>query len=278
MATLDSNRKLHVYGCSFSDGGGLDANEYLTAAIEKNLIPNKWVDKVQHHLFNTDDYYFVEFKDYYRYSSIIGRSLNIDVFNYSLTANNNEHILNTVYEKLLEFPNDIHIIQWSLHERKLYWLEEDRKFFRLQGIVPNRDEFTKAFIFNLEDRDLAEDYSDSKYDDLSDHFLNFLVNYQNLQYEDYKLNQTSKLLNSLAQLGSTPLYYLPWNASTEVLSNTILIDGEKDLSRWSKDTNNQIIDETEGEYDDCHLSLKANYIVAEKIIERFKVDGLLTEE
>ena len=41
------------------------------------------------------------------------------------------------------------------------------------------------------------------------------------------------------------------------------------------DNSLQIKHETEGEYDDSHLSLKGNYVLAEKIIEKFKEDSLL---
>ena len=273
MVTLDLNRKLHVYGCSFSDGGGLDAREYLTAALKRNLIPKTWEEKIKTFLFSSNDAYCIDFKEYHRYSSIIGRSLNIEVSNYSLTANNNEHIFNTAYNKLLEFPNDIHIIQWSLPQRKLYWSEIDNCFFRLQGVSKG-----KAFVFNVGDEDIPEDSSSGRFDSISQHFLDSLVYYQNLEYEDYKLNQTTTLLTSLAKINSTPLYFLPWIAPTGTTSNTVLVDEERDLSNWSLDTNNQIVHETEGEYDDCHLSLKANYIVAEKLIQRFKDDGLLTEK
>lgn len=269
MAILGLDRKLHVYGCSFSDGGGLDAREYLTPALDKGLIPNDWISRVENFLYNSSDYYLEEFKNNHRYSDIIGRKLNIDTFNHSITANNNENIYNLAYENMVKYPNRIHIIQWSIPERKMIWIDRIRKFINLQGLNDNSVSiFSTSYESTFEDIDYSKE---------QENYVYWLLNNLNLDYELNQITKLTTLLDAFAKLNNTPLYWIPWNYRGPFLDSFIDLD-QKELQAWSFDNSLHIVHETEGEYDDCHLSLKGNHVLAEKIIQRFKQDGLVTEK
>lgn len=286
METPDLNRKLHVYGCSFSDGGGLDAREYFTSGLKKGLIPSDWVSRVEDFLTDSTDYSFDEFKNNHRYSDIISRKLNIDTFNYSTTANNNENIYNVAYEHIVKYPNCIHIIQWSIPERKMIWIDRIRKFINLQGItgdwtgqITKLDKFGGINKFKDMNVSIFSTSRDSSFEDIDyskeqENYIYWLLNNFNLDYEFNQITKLTRLLDTFAKANNIPLYWIPWDYRGPFLDSFIDLD-QKDLQTWSIDNSLQIKHETEGEYDDSHLSLKGNYVLAEKIIEKFKEDSLL---
>lgn len=252
---LLNHKHINFYGCSFTDGGGLDNPIYLKNILDKDWFPNKW--KQEWDGINC----FYKFKDYYRFSNIIQRQLNCEISNFSRTANNNEHIFNKVFENINN-KDTIHIVQWSYTERQLYWNDKLKSFFRIQGV----EEY--ANVFDLEDN-FNED--NPNYEKMIEHYMEFLTKYYNVEYESKKLNSLTELLTSYSKLNNIQLYFLPWERQLKSLTNFIL----ESTLEWSIKNKMRISDETNKGYDDGHLSFKGNHEVANTILERFKKDNLL---
>ena len=74
------------FGCSFTEGGGLNSPVFNKYAIKHNLLPKKYEGRCNQVM-----------KDY-RFSTLVGRKLNCKVTNYGKSCANNESIINTLYE------------------------------------------------------------------------------------------------------------------------------------------------------------------------------------
>lgn len=254
--SLKYHNQIYFYGCSFSDGGGLNNHSYI-----------EWYNKQNGTKVSNEPSTALEFSNSFRFSNIISDKLGCDMMNFSTTANNNEKILYDLWSNI-STPKTIHIVQWSFPVRKYYWDERTHKFYRLQGL----NDFNQVNIFDENDKGtIADHLYDKELDNLKKHYLDSLLHYTNINYEEQKLSMMSELLYSYSNQNDIPIYFLPWDKQLKTLPNFIL----ESMGEWAVKNKMQIVDETDGYYVDFHLSISGNKIISDIILNKFKDDGLI---
>ena len=94
--------KIGFFGCSFTEGGGLDSPFLNKWAIENNIVPKEYKiepETILNTLLAAPDKHpihpnCVRLKNNYRFSSLVGRELNCDTENFGVSCGSNETILN----------------------------------------------------------------------------------------------------------------------------------------------------------------------------------------
>ena len=85
------------FGCSFTEGGGLNSPTLNKWAIENNIVPKEYkAFGIQNE--NPDHPNCVRLQNNYRFSSLVGRELKCDTENFGVSRGSNETILNKLYD------------------------------------------------------------------------------------------------------------------------------------------------------------------------------------
>jgi hypothetical protein len=255
--------KINFFGCSFTEGGGLDNFDYYNSLTGKNFKmdapTNEQFEEVR------------LFKQQNRYSEVVGNILNLKTFNYAIGCNSNEGIL----KNLIDVSNsentnegDIFVVQTSFFSRKFYWYEPFNEFLSINALNPSDWPFR------------------NKEEWMPLHQLhNLNVQYcHNEQYEIDKLIQNMKIYNAYFEKIGLKLFWVPWPDLTletypskideynkkmlEEIPNTIYFN---DMSMGRYCSNNKLLIFNDlKESKDSHKSLKGHKIIGEKIAEYLK--------
>lgn len=259
-------KEIQFYGCSYSDGGGMDTNQFYDWF--KN---EKWVNEYPKENRFEIDGFDIEFKNYFRFSNIIERKTNYQINNNSCTGNNNQNIFDVLINNLEHNKGDIHVVQWSHFHRQKLWYEPNRKYYRLSGFEKDAVGFEGSG-----DKD--------EYGELTDFHNQWLKNHFNEEYERSKVINYTKLLTAYSNEKDIPIYFITWDYLP--YKNEKFIDFSDDLNEnplghyvgiqydlYGKEYT--IEQRTNYDILDGHLSYEGNLMVAEKIINRLKQDELL---
>jgi hypothetical protein len=119
--------RINFFGCSFTEGGGLDNLEYYNIKTNSKLkdysAPNSNI--------------LCEYKEANRYSKIVGNLLNCESNNYAFGCNSNENIINKLYE-VIKFnkveKDDVFVVQTTIFSRKHFWYEPTNEFYSVNTI------------------------------------------------------------------------------------------------------------------------------------------------
>ena len=252
--------KIHFFGCSFTEGGGLDNFDYYNFITGKNYnIDNNIREEHEEVRIH---------KEEHRYSTIVGNILGIETKNYAIGCNSNEGILKAVFEILNDSEtsnDDVFVVQLSFFGRKFYWYEPFEQFLSVNALNPadwpyrNKEEWMPLHEL---------------------HNLN--IKYcHNEEYELSKLLMNMELFNSLFREKGIKLFWTTWpDLSTkrntarihednklilEKYKNVILYDGMC-MGRYIVDNELQIRDDYK-QSSDSHKSIKGHQIIGEKIAE-----------
>lgn len=253
---------IQFYGCSYSDGGGMDTKQYYDYVRNED-----WVKEYPKETLFDKDGFDLEFKDYFRYSDIIKRELNCEIKNHSCTGNNNQHIFDILINELENNIGDIHIVQWSHFHRQKLWYEKTQKFYRLSG-------FDKDVVAFEENNDKDE------YGDITNFHNQWIEHHFNEEYEKRKVVNYTKLLTSYSNDKNIPIYFITFDMLPYKNEKFINFHDNIEMNWLSQYANFQGTDYTIRTYTndkimDGHLSHVGNKMVAEKIINRLKQDELL---
>jgi len=260
--------KIHFYGCSYSDGGGMDLKKY------HDLVKHEeWAQEFGEITYYENHPYNYEFKDFFRFSDIIKRKLNCEIENKACTGNNNQNIFDTLMDELENDNNDIHIVQWSHFHRNKLWYEPTKKFYRLSGFEKNAIGFEEDTDIGLEG-------------DLTDFHNQWIKNHFNQDYEVKKVVNFTKVLSSYSDNKNIPIYFITWDELPYINDKFIRFHEKKELNWMQQYSNHEfklygeekkytIKWSTNNIIDDNHLSYEGNLMVANKIINRLKKDELL---
>ena len=112
--------KIGFFGCSFTEGGGLNSPVFNEYAIKNNLIPKEYEGEYE------------KTRKGFRYSTLIGKNLNCEVENFGKGRSSNEYIFNQLYEHHEKF--DICIVQLTIYSRRYQWDEHKEKFEHINDI------------------------------------------------------------------------------------------------------------------------------------------------
>ena len=127
--------KIGFFGCSFTEGGGLNSPVFNEYAIKNNLIPKEYEGEYE------------KTRKSFRYSTLIGKNLNCEVENFGKGRSSNEYIFNQLYKHHKKF--DICVVQLTIYSRRYQWDEHEEKFEHINDI----DNFT----LNRFNREYARD-------------------------------------------------------------------------------------------------------------------------
>ena len=127
--------KIGFFGCSFTEGGGLNSPVFNEYAIKNNLIPKEYEGEYE------------KTRKGFRYSTLIGKNLNCEVENFGKGRSSNEYIFNQLYKHHKKF--DICVVQLTIYSRRYQWDEHEEKFEHINDI----DNFT----LNRFNREYARD-------------------------------------------------------------------------------------------------------------------------
>ena len=127
--------KIGFFGCSFTEGGGLNWPVFNEYAIKNKLISNEYKENYE------------KTQNDFRYSTLIGKDLNCEVENFGKGRSSNEYIFNQLYEHHEKF--DICVVQLTIYSRRYQWDEHKEKFEHINDI----DNFT----LNRFNREYARD-------------------------------------------------------------------------------------------------------------------------
>tara|TARA_A100001515_G_C4498997_1_gene185982 strand:- start:61 stop:726 length:666 start_codon:yes stop_codon:yes gene_type:complete len=120
--------KIGFFGCSFTEGGGLNSEEFYNWGVKNNLIKK----------LNLDDYkgnfsaLYDDVRRKYRFSTLVGKKLNAEVTNFGKGCSSNEFIFNQLYKHYKEF--DVCVVQLSVYSRRYQWEETDNKFYHINDV------------------------------------------------------------------------------------------------------------------------------------------------
>ena len=246
---------IQFYGCSYSDGGGMDTKEY------HDYVKNEdWAKKYPKKTFFDRDGFDIEFKNYFRFSDIIKRELNCEIINHACTGNNNQHIFDTLFNQLENNIGDIHVVQWSHFWRQKLWYEKNKKFYRLSGFQQD----TVAFEENTDNDDCK---------DIHNIFNQWIEHHFNEEYEIQKVVNYIKLLTSYSNDKNIPIYFMTFDMLP--YKNEKFINFHDKLNLNTLANQDTIQKYTKDKIMDGHLSHVGNNMIAEKIINKLKQDELL---
>ena len=127
--------KIGFFGCSFTEGGGLNSPVFNEYAIKNNLIPKEYEGEYE------------KTRKGFRYSTLIEKNLNCEVENFGKGRSSNEYIFNQLYKHHKKF--DICVVQLTIYSRRYQWDEREEKFEHINDI----DNFT----LNRFNREYARD-------------------------------------------------------------------------------------------------------------------------
>jgi hypothetical protein len=127
--------KIGFFGCSFTEGGGLNSPVFNEYAIKNNLIPKEYEGEYE------------KTRKGFRYSTLIGKNLNCEVENFGKGRSSNEYIFNQLYKHHKKF--NICVVQLTIYSRRYQWDEREEKFEHINDI----DNFT----LNRFNREYARD-------------------------------------------------------------------------------------------------------------------------
>tara|TARA_R110002020_G_scaffold469828_1_gene695158 strand:+ start:51 stop:902 length:852 start_codon:yes stop_codon:yes gene_type:complete len=280
--------KINFYGCSFSDGGGMDRWDWFQGIKDEDWVDSTWREKILKQGHNGKGFSDLLFDFQYlnKFSTLVGKKLDCDIGDYAYTANNNQNIRDMVWKNIKEDSGKIHIVQWSIFERFKLWYDETEKFYRIHG-----DPYHQvAFEENLGEMHEIKDLQSFQTTRLLKHF--------NMDYEVQKVIMYTELLHSYAHDRGHHIYFMfhdigntqdrktlslfyrtpsDFSETTEPFTNAnvITFDGLH-LGHWIRKNNLTVESESKGHLkEDKHYSREGNLLIANKVIEILKKDNVI---
>jgi hypothetical protein len=258
---------IKFFGCSFTEGGGLNNIDYYNFIESPTPILEYWPkgstpeDRVK----------VVEFLDSYkeqhRFTSVLESSLKTPIINLAKSQASNDYIFENVFNQINENNNDVYFVILSLLHRRYWYYEVDKQKYNL-----NMLEFSGNPFDNRE-----------SHKPLHTLFTNYLQYVFDLETELNSLNRNIKLFDSFAKSKGSKIIWSGWDFGDDEMhletisksaENTLLFNGLS-LKHFCIKEGLQIEAETNGLVPDNHISKHGNIIVAKKIEEYIIKNKLL---
>jgi hypothetical protein len=260
---------IKFFGCSFTEGGGLNNIDYYNY-IESPTTPlTYWPEGST----PEDRVKIVEFLDSYkeqnRFTNILEISTKTPIINLAKSQASNDYILESLFKEIDENENDVYFVILSLLHRRYWHYEIDKQKHNL-----NMSEFSGNPFDNRE-----------SYRPLYNHFKNYLEYIFDVQTEKNSLVRNIQLFDSFAKSKGSKIIWSGWDFGDDVselklefiqkvTQNCLLFDGLS-LKHFCIKEGLQIEAETNGLVPDNHISKYGNIIVAKKIEEYIIKNKLL---
>ena len=235
--------KIGFFGCSFTEGGGLNSPDFLDFAIKNNLLPaGKYYndDEKQNTIMET-----------YRFSTLVGNELNCQIDNYGISRGSNEHILKNLYENYTKY--DACVVQFTFYFRQYIWSINQGEFYNINGLynIPNIPQ------------------------DVIDYFEKTHTEYYNEDYEKNKISMFVELFDNLFKNKNKKVLWLFHDSIPKTLkSKNILhfgsVRGNSNLGSFVEENKLNLKHATNGKFNDGHYSVEGHQQIANKIIKRLR--------
>ena len=243
---------VNFYGCSFVEGGGMD-NIIFYNFHNKN---KKLKDDLN--LYNENENILKKFRNENRFSYIFEKMSNIKTENHALSQSSNEYIFEKLYNHLKVKNNEKFIVCLTLLHRRYWYYEYTNKKYNLNGVDIHNTPY-------LNNENMIP---------LSKTFEMYCENIFNAKDEKSKLLMQIDLLNEFSKKNNNKIYWISWSEFDELKNtNKNYIKFENlDMNEFVIKNKLQITDETNGEFNDPHISLHGNKIIGKMIYEYIKID------
>lgn len=234
-------KKIYSFGCSFTEGGGLNNQNFHRYLAGNNSLSDIPEEVLPEHS---------QYATYHSYSGYLSRLLNCDLENYGTSRAANELILNMAYDKISKLDDTENIlvtIQTSILSRVLLQLPHENTYTTLNNFV-NIDGSKKTY-YEL-------------------YFCEFF----DFKYAIKKLLQEIEVYNAWFKQKNVDVVWLLYEADINSIpskNNIVDFDG-LDLMRFVDKNKLAITDLPKFPYKDNHFSPKGNEIIAGKIFEHLK--------
>lgn len=254
-------KQLLSFGCSFTEGGGLNHPIYHENQVEKEEKKSPSISLKEPNL--------QEFAIKNSYPAFLADKLECDFYNYGISSGSNELIIKTLYDIVTnkglteehplfsredlkgdrfltddDYKNTFITIQFSVLSRILLYLVEDKRLEPINGAY------------------YPKDYVNEFYEMYIKYFYDINVEYKKiLHYIDVYSNfLTSKGIDHVFTFYETP------TSSIDKSKILVSFDG-MDLGKFAHENKLRICDIKELNFNDTHFSVEGNKTVGNKIYE-----------
>lgn len=258
---------IKFFGCSFTEGGGLDNIDYYNYIENPKQKLTYWPENSTHQTRKDIVDFLENYKIQNRFTTILEKNINHSIKNYAKSQSSNDCILETLFKEIDENSNEIYFVILSLPQRRYWYYEIDNKKHNLNML----DFASNPFDNNEEYKGLYEHYKT---------YLQYIFN-ENIEIENICRN--IKLFDSFAEFKNSKIIWSAWEMGdyqtklenlTSIAKNSLLFDGLS-LKHFCIKEKLQIHTETNGIVNDNHISKYGNKIIAQKIEEYIIQNKLL---
>ena len=222
--------KIGFFGCSFTEGGGLNSPNWNEYAIKHNLIPKSLKGRCG------------EVMKKYRYSTLIGNELNCEVKNFAISGGSNETILNLLFDNYDNF--DICVFQFTMFDRMKIYDDKTSSFYDINGKEANAPK------------------------NVINYFLKTITEHQSRDYEIYKVKQVIKLYDNIFEKINKKIIWLFADMIEDVQSKNVIYLEPIGLHKYMVENKYTFKQVTNEFYDDWHWAPTGHRHLAKKIMEK----------
>lgn len=250
--------EVKFFGCSFTEGGGLDNIDYYNFVTNSNLYFSNdkteeggdYNKKIKNKLEN--------FRNNHRFSNIVGDKLQIKCENFAISQNSNENIFKKLFSEIEKNKNEIYVVVLTIFFRVNWYYEKTKKEYNLNSF----DNFNWSPYNN-----------DDVMRDLFDTYKMYISCVFNRDIEKQKLITQIKLLDSFAKTKNSKILWASWETlfseNKNITNNHILFDN-LDLGEYIIKNKYQIFNHSNNICNDNHICVPGNKKVADIIYEKVK--------
>lgn len=247
---------IKFFGCSFTQGGGLDNIAYY------NFIHNN-----QDLYKNEDEWILDEFRIKHRFTTHISEKYNIPILNLAVSQSSNDFIFDMLFDEIDSNENETYFVQLSILSRRYWYYDFPKKELNL-----NSYDFS-AIPYGAEE----------EYRKLHKHYLDYNEFIFNSDIEMKNILKKAKGLDCFAREKNSKIIWTAFdigddrkdlNQLESMLKYVMKFEGT-DMKHFCIKHKLQIHDDTDGLVNDNHLSIYGNKIVGDKIYEYLKENNLI---
>lgn len=260
---------IKFFGCSYTEGGGLDNIDYYNFLHKENLeyYPKHLTDRDEIWQYRGSIQQKLEkFKLDNRFTELVNKEVNC-VLNLAVSQSSNACIFEKLFTEIENNNNEMYFVILSLMHRRYWYYDYDGKKYNLNMADMNGDPFN----------------NDEKYRPLHNHYLDYLKIVFNDEEETQNVLRNVKLFDAFAKVKGSKIIWSSWEMGDyqtgldkleKAAERIIKFDGLS-MKHYCIKNGYQIHTETNNEVNDNHISLKGNQEIAKIFTNYIKENKLL---
>lgn len=239
---------IKFFGCSFTQGGGLDNIDYYN-----------WINNTSLEYNHQDAFKQLElFRNEHRFSKIVSDRLGIKSENFAVSRGSNNYSLEKLFNEIENNENETYVCVLTLLSRVYWYYEPTNTKYNLNSFDKNWPPYQNEPIM----------------ENLSKTYEMYLGNIFNANDERERLETQVKLFDSYAKSKNSKIYWIDWDTFPQlknITPNHISFNGQT-MFEFVRDNELQIFHHTDNKCTDNHISVPGNKIVADVIYNAIKND------